>query len=126
MVDLSLVQDPSFPFSCEITELGLLSTEENGIIFARRKYNQHKRSFNLHYNSLSVKEFEILSCFYQTECAYGARCFYWRYPLFDEHNKSYDVGNIYQGKIFYVRTTKFSFKAITFNSYRGDIVLTEV
>lgn len=126
MVDMSLIKDPSFPFSCTITELGLLSTEENGVILARRKYNLHKKTFNLHYNILSNKEFEILSYFYQTECSYGVRCFYWRYPVFNEKNKAYDVGNMYQGQIFYVRLTKFSFKAITFNSYRGDIVLSEV
>lgn len=126
MANLSIIKDPSFPFSFTITELGLLSTEENGIILARRKYNLHKKTFTLHYNSLSNKEFEVLSYFYQTECSYGARCFYWRYPVLSEHNKVYDVGTIYQGKIFYVRLTKFSFKAISVNSYRGDIVLTEV
>lgn len=123
---LATIRDPSFPFSSNITEIGLLSTEENGIIVARQRYNKVKKIFNLHYNALTNKEFEILSYFYHNECNYGTTCFLWRYPVLTEDNNVRNAGNLYQGKIFYVRVTKFSFKAITYNLYRGDIVLSEV
>ena len=124
--NLDLIRDPSYPFSADITPLGLLSTEENGVIFARQKYNKPRKSFKLHWNALSELEFEILSHFYHDECAYGTACFYWRYPILPDDVSDVDIGRMYQGKIFYVRTTKFSFKAVDYNMYRGDIVLTEV
>lgn len=122
---LTLIKDPSLPFSSQITEIGLLSGDDNGIVLARKRYNKVKESFTLYYNALSNKEFEILSFFYHKECNYGSVCFFWRYPVLSSTSIR-NIGSVYQGKIFYVRITKFAFKAITYNLYRGNIVLSEV
>ena len=119
------IRDACFPFSIKIENIGLLSESDKGIVLARRKYNRVKKSLTLHYIGLTKNEFEMLADFYENECHYGLSCFYWRYPILNNADPS-DVGHMFQGKLFYVYISKFSFKAITYNNYQGDIVLNEM
>lgn len=119
------VRDACFPFSIQIDNIGLLSESDKGIVLARKKYNRVKKMLTLHYSSLTKNEFELLAYFYEYECSNGLHCFYWRYPVLNNADPS-DVGYMFQGKLFYVYISKFSFKAVNYNNYQGDIVLNEM
>lgn len=121
-----LVRDACFPLSVKIESVGLLSEGDNGLVLARRKYSRVKKSFTLHYIGLTEEEFELLASFYENDCSYGLQSFYWRYPILNENSDYSDVGHLYQNKVFYVYVSNFSFKAVTYNNYQGDIVLSEM
>lgn len=123
---LKYIRDSCFPFSIKIENVGLTSEGENGIILTRRKYNRVKKEFTLHYSSLTVEEFELLSYFYEIECSFGLRCFFWRYPVLVNDSDSSDIGHSFQNKVFYVYMSKFSFKAVSYNNYQGDVILSEM
>lgn len=123
---VEFIRDACFPFSISIENVGLQSSGENGILMVRRKYNRVKKSFTLHYSGLSENEFELLVYFYENECDYGLKTFYWRYPILNSDSSSTDIGHYYQNKVFYVYITKFVFKAVTYNHYQGDIILSEM
>lgn len=118
------IEDACYPISITIENIGLQSEGENAIVLARQKYNRAKKSFTLHYVNLHVDEFELLANFYEQYCDYGAVAFFWRYPFYGD-SSSDDISYLFQDKIFYVYISKFSFKAVSFNKYQGDVVLSE-
>ena len=125
-IDDNLVRDPTFPVSVEIGNVGLQSEGENAVLITRKKYNRTKKTFHLHYDCLSIEEFELLLYFYEIECNYGLKGFFWRYPILSSNVSDIDVGHCFQNKIFYVSVFKFDFKAVSYNNYQGDIVLLEI
>lgn len=118
------IKDACYPVSINIENIGLQSEGENAIVLARKKFNRVKKSFTLHYVHLSVDEFELLTNFYEQQCDYGAVAFFWRYPFYGD-SSSDDIGYLFKDKVFYVYISKFSFKAVSFDKYQGDVVLSE-
>ena len=113
------IQKPSYPFEPSDEDIALKSSKENGIVQTRAKFTKSRMTFKLQWNNLPLKDYYTLHEFYKNQTLTGTLLFEWTYPNLHEDDP-------YSGKTFVVRFTEFSFKAETYNSYKGNVSIEEV
>lgn len=107
------IPNPSYGTTVDMEDTSLVSSMEDGMVQARRKFTKSRKTWKLRWNGLPKADYLTLADFLQNTAFFAAVAFTWVCPL--------------DGKTYTVRYAgKEEFETINFGRLSGSITLTEV
>lgn len=113
MISFPNISQPSYPLKETPEDNSIRSQFEDGSLQSRRKFTRSRMKYQLSWNSLPKKEYDVLMNFIRNEVYFSAVSFMWTHPQ--------------TGKQIEVRITNVeTFQLNTVDYYSGGLELTEV